>query len=346
MPPLSLCLVFISLLVLGISSEKCAHPSVRKEWRTLSRQDRGQWITAVTDTSTGNPGNIAPYNASGSLFDDIVYAHMDLNHHIHITGLFFPWHRWYVYGFDAALRNRCGYRGPSPYWDWTQDASDFFNSPFFQDSDPVSGLGGWGVPDMQFRVVDGAFSASSGFQLAYPFPHTLRRNFTLYPPMQELFPFPDFLWNQTCTANESFTKPVVQSLIDGYIGDFKGMQAKMEGVDGPHANVHFMVNGDLGGACPSDAPPGCTPGPTFPQRLQMVDRIWFKWQKKHDLNKNAFEGGSVQRLDNASIYALYPNGGPPMLTMDSAIPTNGLSSTFTVSDIIDTTGGPLCYIYD
>lgn len=47
----------------------------------------------------------------------------------------------------------------------------------------------------------------------------------------------------------------------------------------------------------------------------MLDRIWFKWQKKHNLNKNAFEGGSVQHLENASAFGLYPTGGPPYLTV-------------------------------
>ncbi|KAF7357739.1 Di-copper centre-containing protein [Mycena venus] len=362
---LDLYLVLISLFVLGgaLETHKCNHPSVRKEWRSLSREERRRWITDVkclanspndgTFVQSLNPPDIAPYNASGSLFDDIVYAHMDLNHRIHFTGLFLPWHRWYLHLFEQKLRNRCGYQGPLPYWDWTKDAADFYESPFFKDSHPKSGVGGWGDASTQYRVLDGGFSASSSFQLSYPFPHTLRRNFTLFPDLELVFPVPVLGWNRTRPANASFTKPVVESLIDDFLGDYKGFQVRIDGVEGPHVNVHVIIGGDLAGACPSDAPAGCIPGPTFSPNdplfflhHAMVDRIWFKWQKKHKLNKYAFEGGSVQRLETASAFSLYPNGGPPYLGLDSELPTDGLSATFTVADMISTTEGPLCYVYD
>lgn len=73
---------------------------------------------------------------------DIVYLHMDLNtqvlsvfptpqsflidEQIHYTGLFFPWHRYYVQWFENMLVEKCGYKGTTPYWDWTQGASTAF----------------------------------------------------------------------------------------------------------------------------------------------------------------------------------------------------------------------------
>lgn len=38
---------------------------------------------------------------------------------VHHTGRFLPWHRWYVNAYEQALTAKCGYRGVSPYWDWT-----------------------------------------------------------------------------------------------------------------------------------------------------------------------------------------------------------------------------------
>ncbi|KAJ6594303.1 Di-copper centre-containing protein [Mycena capillaripes] len=365
--PCALALHFflLSLFILGgaLETQKCTHPSVRKEWRSLSREGRTNWIIGIKCLAnlhhdaafipSLNPPDIAPYNTSGSLFDDMVYAHMDLNHRIHFTGLFLPWHRWYLYVLEKVLRNRCGYKGAIPYWDWTKDAANFYESAFFKDSDPKSGLGGWGDPSKQFRVLDGGFSASSSLRLSYPVPHTLRRNFTLVPPLESRFPVPGLVWNHTRPGNASFTKPVAESLTDGFVGDYKGFQARMEGVEGPHLNVHFIIGGDAGGECPSEAPPDCIPGPTFSANdplfflhHAMVDRIWFKWQKKHKFNIYAFEGGSVQRLENAAAFAQYPTGGAPYLTMDSEIPTDGLSRNFTVADMISTTEGPLCYVYD
>jgi hypothetical protein len=92
-------------------------------------------------------------------------------------------------------------------------------------------MGGWGSASTQFRVLDGAFSASSSFLLSYPYPHTLRRNYTIFPPIEQLFPIPGFVWNHTRQANESFTTPVVESLIDGFVGNYKGFQTHMEGVE-------------------------------------------------------------------------------------------------------------------
>ncbi|KAJ7693383.1 Di-copper centre-containing protein [Mycena rosella] len=361
---LTVCFALIWLLALAGGTEvKCTRPAVRKEWRSLSHKEQEHWISAfkcVADlpgdfefSPTVNPPDIAPFNDSGSLFDDYVYAHMDLNHHIHFTGLFFPWHRWYLHSFEQVLRNRCGYRGAFPYWDWTQDAADFYGSAFFQDSSPKSGLGGWGDASTQLRVLDGAFSASSSFRVSYPFPHTLRRNFTLFPPLDALLPVPDMAWKAR-PANASFTKPVVESLIDGFVGDFKGFQAQMEGPKGPHPNVHLIIGGDMSGQCPVDAPAGCVSGPTFSPNdplfflhHAMVDRIWFKWQRKHKLNKHAFAGGSVQQLDNVTVFSEYPTGGPPFLTMHSEIPTNGLAPvSYTVSDMMSTTEGSLCYVYE
>lgn len=43
---------------------------------------------------------------------------LDLNYRIHFTGLFFPWHRWYLQVFEDSLKSKCGYRGASPYWNW------------------------------------------------------------------------------------------------------------------------------------------------------------------------------------------------------------------------------------
>jgi hypothetical protein len=46
----------------------------------------------------------------------------------------------------------------------------------FSDTDPESGIGGWGTLDNDYQITKGAFS--HGFQLAYPIPHRLRRNYT------------------------------------------------------------------------------------------------------------------------------------------------------------------------
>ena len=60
------------------------------------------------------------------------------------------------------------------------DAQNFYESSFWKDSDPVSGLGGWGNPNDDFFVVDWGFKFS-GTHVSYPSPHVIRRNLTLRP---------------------------------------------------------------------------------------------------------------------------------------------------------------------
>jgi len=82
---------------------------------------------------------------------DIVYMHMDLNHvvriyilkefphrvvmwipyeQIHFTGLFLPWHRWYVHFLESVMKTKCGFSGASPYWNWS---SGLFLDPLMSD---------------------------------------------------------------------------------------------------------------------------------------------------------------------------------------------------------------------
>jgi tyrosinase len=70
-----------------------------------------------------------------------------------------------------------------------------------------------------------------------------------------------------------------------------------------------------------------------------IDRIWALWQEAHPANKKAFSGGSVE----SSVFD--PMGLPPMLSKTSPMPTSGLFPVKTVGDVMDTTGGYLCYRY-
>lgn len=60
----------------------------------------------------------ANITTNSSYYDDWAYVHCDLNPVIHFTGLFLPFHRYFVWAYGQALKNSCGYKGVSPYWDW------------------------------------------------------------------------------------------------------------------------------------------------------------------------------------------------------------------------------------
>ncbi|KAI0262442.1 Di-copper centre-containing protein [Gloeopeniophorella convolvens] len=359
-------------------SSSCAEPVVRKEWRALSAPERADWIQAINCLShlphdpTLSPSVdpsislIPPINATSSYYDDLVYVHMDLNSRvcsIHFTGLFLPWHRWYLHTLEVEMKDRCGYTGASPYWNWTignyfppfstlrayapADAPHFFESAFWKDSDPFTGLGGWGDPKADFSVPDGGFR---NLHLSYPSPHTLRRNFTLQP-----FQIPGFQFfpDQLKEGNASFLAPEIQRILDTPAGDFRGFQKAFEIFQGSHTAVHLIMGGDLAGQCPRDAPANCMPGPTWSPNEPlfwlhhgMVDKVWYDWQHRDPANARSFLGGTVQALENWTTYNQYPSGAPPFFDLNSTMPSDGLFPEARIGDVMSTTGGMLCYVYE
>jgi len=212
----------------------------------------------------------------------------------------------------------------------------------------MSGLGGWGDPNADFSVPDGGFGQ---LHHSYPSPHTLRRNFTLRP---WTFPFVPNLDLQK-EANVSFSASAIETILETPVGDFKGFQAAIEVFQGPHSAVHLITGGDLAAACPKNAPQDCwkiplggwAPNePLFFMHHAMIDKLWFNWQLRNPENAKSFFGGSVQAIQSLDSYNKYPNGGPPFLSLDTIMPSDGLFPEVTIGDVLNTTGDVLCYVYE
>ena len=104
---------------------------------------------------------------------------------------------------------------------FTLDAPNFYESSFWKDSDPVSGLGGWGDPNADFSVPDGGFNK---LHLSYPSPHTIRRNFTL---LAFNFPAPTFT-DPLKEANSSFSASAIEAILETPSGNYKEFQVAFE----------------------------------------------------------------------------------------------------------------------
>lgn len=359
-----LCVTLVSALFLTSVSGNCNKPKVRKEWRSLCADERAAWLKAVNciARSPHNPkiapvvdpliSLIPPVTSNSSYYDDFVYIHMDLNVLIHNTGFFLPWHRLYVQTFEDTLRSKCGYNGVHPYWDWTKDTADFYHATIWSDSD-YDGLGSWGDPNNDFQISTGGLK---DMRVAYPVAHNLRRNYTLYPnfPPGFLVPKDAPPLDPTLMYNTTFTSAVVNATVSSPPGDYITFQATIENFAGPHPGPHLILGGDMGGTCPQGlGPPSCNPGPKwspndpmFFLHHAMIDKIWYDWQQMNSSSKNAFTGGSISWQANSNVSVLqYPTGAPPLLSTSSVIPSDGMWGKITVGDVLDTTGGTLCYIY-
>jgi len=104
------------------------------------------------------------------------------------------------------------------------DAPDFYESPFWKDSDPKSGLGGWGDPSDDYSVHDGGFR---NFKISYPVPHHVRCNFTLlaWKDIASLL-----VVDPLKIGNASFSASVIEALLKTPAGDYKGFQTMLEAI--------------------------------------------------------------------------------------------------------------------
>lgn len=334
----------VSLASWTTAKPLCAKPYIRKEWRQLSSREQADFIKAAkclgnlphssSLTPTGYTSGIVSVNPDSSRYDDFVYAHMDTNVKDHFTGLFLPWHRWFLTAFETELRNKCGYTGYLPYWDWSRDTADIPSAPVYS-SNTTIGFGTFGTSADNYQITDGAFATVTR---AYPNPHILARNWNPQPFQSRIFPF-DFTYPDKY-AVEAFTPTEVKYIINNFSGDFVGFAAYLDGqrAQGMHNAAHLMmIPGDISNPLysPND--------PLFFLHHANLDRIWAAWQAKSSVNAKAYGGGSIQDLPN---YDNYTVGAPPNLDKTATIPTCGLAAADpTVADVMSTTGGYLCFKY-
>lgn len=115
----------------------------RREYGSLSHEERLDYVNAVQclqNLPPRTPANVS--SGARSRFDDFTVVHIQQTLDIHFSGIFPPWHRWFVYSYEKALREECGYKGYQPYWDWPKYAHAPQDSPIFDGSG--TSLGGNG----------------------------------------------------------------------------------------------------------------------------------------------------------------------------------------------------------
>jgi len=51
---------------------------------------------------------------------------------------------------------------------------------------------------------------------------------------------------------------------------------------------------------------------------QMIDKLWYDWQKKSTRNKYSYGGGSGSPLSDYTTYTEFPTGLPPFLNVSAS----------------------------
>ncbi|KAF5603905.1 monophenol monooxygenase [Fusarium subglutinans] len=128
----------LPLPAMSSSNSTCTPEKIqtRIEWANMASDGQKSYLKAVKclmqlPAQTGIKGTV-------TRFDDMNAMHQVQAKAIHLV----------------LLRDECGYKGPTPWWDETRDAGNFMDSPLL---DPDTGFGGNGT-GLENCVTDGPFA--------------------------------------------------------------------------------------------------------------------------------------------------------------------------------------------
>ncbi|OJD18660.1 hypothetical protein AJ78_01356 [Emergomyces pasteurianus Ep9510] len=339
--------------------------TIRKEWRFLSKAERRNYIQAVYCLQS-KPSLFTAEEAPGSknLFDSFSVVHITKTQFIHGNFNFLAWHRYFVWAYEKALREECGYHGVSPYWEWGFDVHDPQKSAVF-DGSPYS-LGSNGAPlphrEPTYRllpppplpqtesrvfpagtgggcVMFGPFSDLTSNLGPVALPGGDINNPLRYNPrclMRDMSPYVGqhytaFNWS-TWTIEESKDIDGFQSRLAGAPGnhDQKSFPLNFFGV---HGGGHVFLGGMTGQHSDFYSSPQ---EPAFFLHHGQIDRLWSIWQwLDFGERRDAIYG----TLSLANI--------PPTRngTLDDIIDVGPLAPPIPVRDVMSTIDGPFCYFY-
>ncbi|KAL0572405.1 hypothetical protein V5O48_009566 [Marasmius crinis-equi] len=326
-------------LILGVaatvvdSAPQCSALTERHEWRTLSNEQKLEYIDAVKCLQSLPAKGDLP--VARTRFDDFQAAHIVLADEVHLVGQFLPWHRFLIHLYETALHDECGYRGTSPYWDWSQDITDglesYSASPVF---DPVYGFGGNGKDIPGYEGPFGNYSEIPGWQYGSgggciqdgPFVHY---NLSLGPGtvptnhcIQRAFTPAFFSTITPEQVNHTLEKPTFELFRIELEGTPVTSTAKV------HDGGHFAVSGEMNNRYSS---PG---DPLFYLHHAALDRLWWIWQQA-DLEERLYQISGRSSVD------------PPFhnVTLDFELKSEGLSPLVPLRQVMDTRNEYLCYVY-
>ena len=263
-------------------------PRVRHAWSQLSCADREHYIAAVAALKT----------QKRSVYDEIEMSHVTNSEIAHGTSAFLPWHRWFVLGYENALRSLPGFECVTvPYWDWEQDMSlqtCVWKMNTFGPTNPT------GTTDSATSCVDKGVAA--GWTTSQPGNPCLKRH------------NPIFGGGPYGAANVG--REVVAT-------DYASFSAGYE--SGAHQSVHSYIGETMTTSwSPAD--------PLFFLHHANIDRTYALWQDYHGYS--AVAAGS---LTTTHYEARYEGGNVADVTLDATLPfahdTTGTTSEYLAGSI-------------
>ncbi|PFH60906.1 hypothetical protein XA68_10104 [Ophiocordyceps unilateralis] len=318
---------------------------VRKEWDSLSREERIDYTRAVKCLQA-KPSRRGNETLARSRFEDFLLTHIDKTFTIHFSGLLLPWHRYFLWLYEQALRKECGYQGYQPYWDWSKYVANPGASSLFDGSDvSMSGDGEsiphgtvdvvipGGPPPVRYVprppgngggcVVGGPFQdmtvhigVSSAGASAVPEVYSKPRCLT-----RDLLPF----ILERRNSYQNVTDLILNS------ADIDVFYPAVDSNKGVHGGGHGFIGGENLNqfVSPND--------PVFYLHHAMLDRVWAIWQSRDPDTRQYALNGTL-------TWENYPPS--PDATVQDLVEVGILGADTEIGEVMSTTEGPLCYVYE
>ncbi|KAE8350566.1 Di-copper centre-containing protein [Aspergillus coremiiformis] len=343
-------LIFLVAFGISLTAAASCTPEkalTRKEWRELGSTERTDYIDAIwclRHLPSTLPNEEFP--GARDRLDDFVVTHINYTNMIHFNGILLPWHRHFVFLWETALREECGYKGSVPYWNWALDADNLFASPVFDGSatslsdngvydpnEPIPctptgkcfprGTGGGCVqsgPFKHFPVHLGPLNAS----LARSYRPIPRYAFDYNPRCLSRSLNPYFI------SNYNNQREVDKMLAANSISEFLAIMSPSEqNTTSAHGAGHGTVGGSMSDlfVSPQD--------PSFMLHHAMIDRVWAQWQDQDPANRNALNGTTI----------IFDPPDAPLVTLDTLVEFGVLAPSREVRETMDPMDYGYCYAY-
>ncbi|PSN70687.1 Di-copper centre-containing protein [Corynespora cassiicola Philippines] len=309
--PLLQLFAFGSLAVQAFAA--CKEPTVRKDWRSLTEDERDRFISAQQKLWNKD----ADPATNQSVYDrDFVLLHRRSTPSSHNVPGFLPWHRKFLRDYEIALQ-AIDPTVSLPYWNWADDNASL-NTSLIWDKKYFGGDG----QGSDYCVQDGRYAN-----------WTLRLGGHLTDPEIDIEHCLRRMWSRGISSTR-VTGPVVPSMseirtaIKGYNGSYEDFLPWWEG---HHGTIHLGIGGfstDLNGDM---TPVTNSPNePVFWLHHTFVDRIWAEFQESTPFAHNSYGGLPSANSQLPSDDPIWNNGGklsdvmkPWDVTVESAFSTKG-----------------------
>ncbi|KAJ3011297.1 UNVERIFIED_CONTAM: hypothetical protein HDU68_001756 [Siphonaria sp. JEL0065] len=317
----------------GVYAAACNSPIVRSEWNQLTTAQKKLYMqaiqTLISRPQTGPTETLDPKLIS---YYDFVNIHARASPYAHGSAEFYPYHRAQVWIWEQALHST-GIWPPNmgaPYWDWTTvsqnwwtpEASDIFTPSYF--GSVLS------TDTTEWCVQDSAFSFTQ-FHVAALDTDVLDFTDGMHATSNCLRRCGDV--GSTVVSPSDINRKFGATSYSAFRGDTATGTDDQEAV-AVHSQGHVVIGGH--NICLSDLGNGSiSPNdPIFWLHHGLVDKMWWRWQTRCKQFKVDYSG--------------------PLTAGDPIDPTHTLTAVsnqmldrwgVTVSQMLDTQGDTLCYVY-